>query len=80
MKLLIIREDLINVIMKILFKPQPKHPHHHHNWNSLYFYISMDFPIYLSTTKVFVQTFYFEKSMTGGYPTYLKFGHMFEIS
>ena len=25
--------------MKILIKPQPKHPHHHHIWSSVYFYI-----------------------------------------
>ena len=37
--------------MKILSKPQPKHPRHHKIWNSLYFYISMDFPIYLPYHK-----------------------------
>ena len=47
--------------MKILFKPQPKHHHHHHIWKSLYFYISMDFPIYLPTTKVYVKTFCLKK-------------------
>ena len=35
--------------MKILFKPKPKHPHHHRIWKSIYFYISMDFPITLPT-------------------------------
>ena len=39
----------------------------------------MDFPIYLPTTKVFVQIFFFGKSLAGGYPTYLQFGHMFKI-
>ena len=47
--------------MNILFKPQPKYPHYHHIWNSLYFYISIDFPIYLPTTNFFVQTFFLEK-------------------
>ena len=47
--------------MKILFKPQPKHHQHHYIWKSPYFYISMDFSIYLPTTKVYVQTFFLEK-------------------
>ena len=34
---------------------------YHHIWKSLYLYISMDFPIYLSTTRVYVQTFFLEK-------------------
>ena len=65
--------------MKILFKPQPKHPHHHHIWKSPYFQISMDFCIYLPNTKVFVQTFLGGLSMAGKYPTYLQFGHMSKI-
>ena len=86
MKILIIREafeikahikyDLNN---EILFKPQPKHHHHHYIWKSLYFYISMDFPIYLPTKKVFVKKIFFGKSMAGGYPTYLQFGHMSKV-
>ena len=63
--------------MKILFKPQQKHPNHHHIWNSLYFYISMDFPIYIPTTKVLAKLF-FGKSMAEEYPTYLQFEHMSE--
>ena len=47
--------------MKILIKPQLKHPHHYHIWKSLNFYISMDLPIYLPTKKVFVQTFFWKK-------------------
>ena len=38
-----------------------ENPHHHHIWNSVYFYISMDFPIYLPTTQFSVRTFFFEK-------------------
>ena len=37
------------------------HPHHHHIWKSLYFYLSMDTPIYLPTMKFLVQTFILEK-------------------
>ena len=47
--------------MKIIIKPQSEHLHHHHIWKSQYFYVSMDIPIYLPTTKVFVQTFFLEK-------------------
>merc|ERR1711867_361580 len=47
--------------MIILFKPQQKYPHNHHILNSLYFYISMDFPIYLPTTHFFVLTFFWKK-------------------
>ena len=41
--------------------PQPKHPHHQHIWKSLYFYMSKDIPIYVPTTKVLVQTFFWKK-------------------
>ena len=47
--------------MKILSKLLPKHPHHHYIWDSPYFYVSMDFPIYLPYHKKFVQTFFLEK-------------------
>ena len=47
--------------MKILFKPQSKHPHHHNIWTPVYFYISMEFPIYLPTEIFFVQTLFFWK-------------------
>ena len=38
----------------------------------------MDFPIYIPTTNVFVQTFFCGRSIAGEYPTYLQFGHMSE--
>ena len=58
MKILTIREAFklrLSLIMTLNDEnPEPNHPHHHHIWNSLFFYISMDFPIYLPTTKVFI--------------------------
>ena len=46
--------------MKILFNPQPKRPNHHPIWNSVYFYISMDFT-YLP--QRFCSNFFFEKKV-----------------
>ena len=83
MKLLIIREAfrLRLLLMMMLnnenpFQTTAKTSSQYHIWDSPYFYISIDCPIYLPTTKFFVQIF-FGKSMAD--PTYLQFGHMSKV-